>query len=301
MTWVIRLTLRKIRSEIMKIRFITLLTLLVLIIIPTHIVFADVFLEEGSKCIKEDSIYEEKGQIVFKESDILKIRDNYRNFNRYNVNYNDELAELLSDSNFKDALYEYMTEDRTPVAVGWSRVYFKNLDTGKSSLMTKSDYNGISFEKNGNGKATLKGNLTLYTFAGYDNYNPKLLYGDSIAIWNGGEIGSNGPDNDNDDFITITWPAGHVLLSSGLIGGNNSYKKDEGYTSVVWAAKEKKGTMRLQTTGRNDSGISTKKWVSKYVHTWTKTVPSFNISATDVGITLADKDASWQIASSVVL
>ena len=67
MTWVIRLTLRKIRSEIMKIRFITLLTLLVLIIIPTHIVFADVFLEEGSKCIKEDSIYEEKGQIVFKE------------------------------------------------------------------------------------------------------------------------------------------------------------------------------------------------------------------------------------------
>ena len=165
--------------------------------------------------------------------------------------------------------------------------------------MTKSDYNSISFEKNGNGKATVKGNLTLYTFAGYDNYNPKLLYGDSIAIWNGGEIGSNGPDNDNDDFITITWPAGHVLLSSGLIGGNNSYKKDEGYNSVVWAAKEKKGTMRLQTTGRNDSGISTKKWVSKYVHTWTKTVPSFNISATDVGITLADTDASWQIASSI--
>lgn len=35
------------------------------------------------------------------------------------------------------------------------------------------------------GTTSKKGNFTLYTFVGYDNYDSKTLYVDSIGSWSG--------------------------------------------------------------------------------------------------------------------
>ena len=74
----------------------------------------------------------------------------------------------------------------------------------------------------------------------------------------------------------------------------------EGQGSVIWAFREKLGTVRLKSVGVRDEGTKTRKWVSHYVHTWIKTVPSYNFSVADLGLTLTDADGSWLLASSVI-
>ncbi|AGB19190.1 hypothetical protein V6B95_00225 [Thermoanaerobacterium saccharolyticum] len=255
------------------------------------------------------SFYEEKGQIIFDSVKLTNKNGRIEIQKSTNMEQSQKLAQKLDDPDIQNILSKYMGEGKTPVAIGWTKVYLKDSKDPNNKTgvvpMTIEDVerlsSNIASPNDASGTPTVKGNFTLYTLVGYDNYDPAALFAESIGKWNGGQYGSNGPANDNDDFMTITWPNGYVLTSSAVFGDcSEPYKKDEAYSSVVWGFGEESGEVILASNGRNDNSSGTRKWVSKYVHTWAETVPSFNISLTDVGITLTNSSASWQIASSLI-
>lgn len=244
----------------------------------------------------QDSIYEERKQIILRDS----VASNVIMFEKED--------EQVLDSEIKKILESSSDNGIVPVAIGWTTVHLKEVEDANGNLqyvpMTTSEVEESKIEImpfSSSGKPTVKGNFTLYTLVGYDNYDPTALFAESIGEWSVGSGTSNGTHVASDDFITMTWPKNYTLKSSSLLGAfSGSYKKDEAYKSVVWGFGEKKGTVTLMTNGINDGSTGTRKWISKYVHTWEKTVPTFSFSATDVGISLTDSDASWQISSSLI-
>jgi hypothetical protein len=253
-------------------------------------------------------IYEEKGQVIFdsvkleNEDGKVKIQANS------NFEQAQQLAPKLKDPSIQKILSKYIAQGKTPVAIGWTKVYLKVSEDSKNETaevpMTITDMKKLSNDDS-DGKTveplTQKGNFTLYTLVGYDNYDPLMLYGESIGEWNDGSYGNNGPASDNDDFITISWPDGCILLSSTVLGDyTGSYENDEAYSSVVWGFGEEDGTVTLLSDGRDEGGSGTRKWISKYVHTWQNTIPSFSFTTSGVGITLTNSSASWQLSSSVI-
>lgn len=255
-------------------------------------------------------IYQEKGQLVFDSVELTNVNGNIEIKANSNPAQAQALSVKLEDTEVQQILSDFIDQGKTPVAIGWTKIYLKDSSDpnaiGQVEPMTIADVQNSSHGVvvpygTGTGTPTVKGNFTLYTLAGFDNYDPTALFASSVGKWSGGVGGSNGPETLADDFMTMTWPSGHVLLASGLLGTYfGGYKHDEGYGSVVFGFGEKKGTVTLSTTGRQDSSSGTRKWISNYVHTWGETVPTFNIAVGDLGISLTDTTISWTIASSVI-
>ncbi|WP_310602841.1 hypothetical protein [Anaerosporobacter sp.] len=254
----------------------------------------------------QSEIYEEKGQIILDSVSLTNNDGAVGISNTTNLIQAKQISQQLQDPQIQSVLSDYMENDRTPIGIGWTRVYFDGegdtIDDVPMTVNEMEEYKKSNFVKAMvQGKSTTYGyNFTLYTIVGYDNWNPSITYADSVAEWSLGSAGKNGPSYTDDDFITMSWPKGFVLLTSGLSGGTNQYKKKEAYSSVVWGFEEKVGKTILMTTGKNDNSSVTRKWVSDYVHTWGETTPSFEISLSGISVSLSSSSMSWQVASSLV-
>lgn len=248
-------------------------------------------------------IYEEKGQVTFDAVKLMNRGGEVSIQSSSNMDQSALLEEKLEEPDVQKILSDYINQGKTPVAISWTKVYVKDsLLGGKGNVipMTVSEVEQSTYNTLQN---TPSKNFTLYTIAGYDNWNPRLLWANAVGVWSDETLlpGLNSPNGTNDDFITLSWPEGYTVLGSGVSGAySRAYKHDEAYSSVVWGFREKLGTVSLLTTGRADNPVGTRKWISKYVHTWETVVPSFTFSKYDVSITLAFGSDSWQTSNMLL-
>lgn len=255
---------------------------------------------------EQSETYEEKGQIILDSVSLVNNDGEVTVTNTANFKQSKQVSQQIQDPQIQSVLSDYMEDNKTPIGIGWTRIYFNNEgDTIDETPMTVDEmeqYSAFNLIKPmAQGQPSTHGyNFTLYTIVGYDNWDPSTTYASSVSEWSLGSAGNDGPSYTDDDFITMSWPKGFVLLSSGLSGGWNQYKRDEAYSSVVWGFEEKVGKATLLTTGKNDNSTVTRKWVSNYVHTWGETTPSFEISTSGLSVSLSNSSKSWQVASSLV-
>jgi hypothetical protein len=212
--------------------------------------------------------------------------------------------QLLNNKELNDSLKMLINSGKKATAIGYTTVYLKEVTDQQGTHLEPM----TAAEVNAAGGKTSKGLLSLYTSA-YVTTRGSTKYVDaySVAHWGNGIGMPSSTPASGDDFITMSLPSDYMLTDSSMSDTLGDYKHDEDYSSVVYGFTEWDGMdvavdPTLSVYGHSTSSIGTKKFVSKYVHTWASVDPVFSISKDGVSISLgSESGSSWQIASSVNL
>lgn len=258
--------------------------------------------------------YEEKGQInlsnceftLVDEQLIITQKQSSPLYSRSEKNR--VLQHLTESEGLKKAIQNIVENGGQVDAIGYTTVYLKEVVDGNGVNyipMTKDEMVSLR----ASGSTVPKGLFTLYTTAYHTQRGTtRYVEASSVGHWGGGVGTAANTPGWGDDFITMSLPSEYLLSTSSFSGGFlGSYKHDEGYSSVVYGFSEYDGSLYtpnpvLYTTGnRSATAVSNKKFVSKYVHTWLGTTPSFSFSPSGVSVSLPNSNYSWQIASSVII
>ncbi len=222
--------------------------------------------------------------------------------------------QLENNAELKNLLKTIISKkDGTLNAIGYTTVYTKVVTDASGKHLepiTKAEASEAKKENSISsftaGTPTPYYSLTLYTAANLTIRNSvKYVDAYSVAHWSAGVGVPISSPAMGSDFITLTIPSEYMLTSSYLTGGYNSYKNSEGYSSVIygfdeWISDYYAADITLFAGGQSTkTATSSKKFISKYVHTYGYAMPSFTIGSTDIGIALGT--SSWQIASSVII
>lgn len=267
----------------------------------------------------ETNFYEEKGQIDLDnitfslgKSGKLKIKGN-------DIITEDKVLKELSESEKLTTLLEdAVGEGKTPVAIGYTRVYLKEVVDEKDEKHLEPITVAEVAAGELKGEKESRGNLTLYTtaFATSSGITAK-----SIADWGTGAYvpGSNSPAG-YDDYISVATDDAYIVNNSSftgkLVGMSTTlpskwYSKcDESNSSVVYRFREydstafqvSKATVTMNCGKNETSGNklpTTIKSISKYVHTWGATTVGITFSKNGPSFTLSPTTKAWQISSSV--
>jgi hypothetical protein len=259
---------------------------------------------------RSNNYYQETGQINLEDLEITKSENGLSietkgDLSRAKESKKELEKQLTGNKELSNTLKFMVKNNQTPVAIGYTTINLKEVtdEQGKHlEPMTVAD-----MAPQASGSTTKKGLLTLYT-AAYLSTSGSTKYVDaySIAHWSSGVGTPSDVPYYYDDFITLSLPSQYILTDSGMTGDlSTSYKHEEDYSTVVYGYLADNGVSvasdpQLWAYGQSTSATSSKKFVSKYVHTWATITPSFSITPAGVSISLGGT-ASWQIASSLTI
>lgn len=262
----------------------------------------------------ESDYYQEKGQINLRNLE-LDITDTGKLIIKGDdIKAKNALkTEISRSNNLTDTLKEYIEDGSAPVAIGYTRVYLKEVsdENGMIHLEPKTEAEVLSDTTSG--PKEKKGNLTLYTTAFATKQGITV---ESIAQWgNAFQLSQENTQAGYDDYLSAATNSNYIVNSSDF-SATTTYetelpkkfynKKDENDYSVVYSFKEMvENAYAVKTAkvtmhcGKNGTLPKTVKSTSKYVHTWGsgKITIGFGIGGPSFGLT--DCKKSWQIASSV--
>ncbi len=258
-----------------------------------------------------DDLVQVTGQIVF--DDINESTISSINCENSSVLVSPQTLEFYnnSDESTQQIIRDYIKDGRTIKAIGWTKVFVQENSEGNLVPMTMADLiNNINgdflIEPTKTGRPNDdKPNVVLYTIVGYDNYEPSLLFANSVVEWSVAQTAgsSSAPEPNYDDFLSIEWPDGYFVNNADIIGSvKNEYMQDISDATVIYGFIEQKGKAQINSLGYNKASTDNNRWSSHYVHTWGEV--GINIEAgipSGISISASSTKGNWQIASYVDL
>lgn len=258
--------------------------------------------------------YQEKGQINLKNLELSLREDGTLKIKGTNCVEKERcIKELNNSKQLAAVLAEQMEDGKIPLAIGYTRVYLKEVEDEKGEKHFEPISNAEALSDTISGNKEKRGNLTLYTTAFATKQG---ITAESVAQWGTNfQLSQENTPAAYDDYISIKTSNKYIINSTTfnakMTNGESLpkkffSKKNEKEASVVYAFKEmvenaySLKSIRLKIDcGKNGTPPATIKSVSKYVHTWGAGQVEIGFDVTGPTFTLTNVKKSWQIASSV--
>lgn len=275
----------------------------------------------ANETIDDTQYYEEKGQINLNQLNLKSLNKELNiNVKSNSLEANAQKYQLLNELRNSPELEEYLLntieEGNENIAIGYTRVYLKEVVEENDKIhvepMTIAEVNNYENSKklrnNGSVTTSPSGTCTLYTQAYIETYS-KDTYANSIVNYNK----TNGlpyqiPNNGFYHAISILLPSTHTLKSSAILSSTyNDYKELETKNGVAWkvvlggGSAPPKTSVILGSNGFSSSGISNKKIISDYVHSYKSAKITLGFSKIGLTLSISSTDAAWKISSSVIV